>query len=305
MGGIRVEDLTVSKVEQEVCRIHGDLRRVADAVEVVQSVGSLAEVDRVAVGQEHDLVEHVEEAAGGLVDGHGDGAAACLRELPQEGDDPAGDRGVEAGGRLVEQEQAGIDEHLLSDADALALAAGDAAHQGAADDVVAAHGEAELVEDGLGLRGLLLAGEGAGQAEEGGVVEGLRHREVRVEDIILGDEAEGALERAGEGPAVVGDAAGEAAGGRHPPAEERQQRRLPAAGGAKHRQQLPRLDAPGDALQHHLLPPIHLHFVHHILPLHDQNQQLSCKKWQKKKKKPTISSKNTIRTLRTLRVTGC
>jgi len=68
LGDADVVEVAGGEVQQELRRVHGDLRNEAQRGEVVHAVPSLAVVDGVPVGDEQQLVEHVEHPARRLVD---------------------------------------------------------------------------------------------------------------------------------------------------------------------------------------------------------------------------------------------
>jgi hypothetical protein len=68
LGDADVVEVAGGEVQQELGRVHGDLRDEAQRGEVVHAVPGLAVVDGVPVGDEQQLVEHVEHPARRLVD---------------------------------------------------------------------------------------------------------------------------------------------------------------------------------------------------------------------------------------------
>lgn len=174
-------------------------------------------------------------------DQHG---AAVVGEAAQQLHDVAVHARVEAGGRLVEEDQGGLGQQLQGDRDALALAAGEGGDLLLLVDVELQLAE-DLVDPGLplGLRGV------RGEAELGRVLEGLLDGQLLVQDVVLRDQTD-ALPQLGEllveVPVVVEDVAlvGGAVAG-----ERLEQRRLAGAGGADHRDDRLLRDAEGDVLE--------------------------------------------------------
>lgn len=119
-----------------------------------------------------------------LVDGGDDGARLGVGEHAQLAEELEGHHAVEAGCRLIQEEQDGLGEKLHRHAGALALAAGHALEEGVADvhllDVGDAHGVGHL-RDALDAIGL---GAGLGHAKVGGEQE-------RLEDGHVGAAEEG------------------------------------------------------------------------------------------------------------------
>lgn len=111
-----------------------------------------------------------------------------------------------------------------------------------------------------------MTGEGAGEAEEGGVDEGLGDGEVGVEDVVLGDEAHVALHGAGEGPAVVGYGARELAA--QAAAECSEKGGLAGPRRPHHGQHFAGEDRPGHAFQDFPLVRIDLDSIDYIFELH-------------------------------------
>lgn len=216
-------------------------------------------------------MEHVEEPAGGLVNGHHHRAAAAAGELAEGGDDSLCGGGVQTRGGLVEEDEARIYQHLLPYAHPLPLPAGDSSQERPSDDAAPAGGETQLDDDGIGGGGLLRARERAGETKEGCVEEGLRDGEVRVEDIVLGDKAEVAAHGGGEGTAIVGDGPREG-GAAETAAEGCEEGGLAAARGAEHGEHLPRADQTRHTvedrpLRWRLSRFLALDLVHHLLEL--------------------------------------
>ncbi|SCF76177.1 hypothetical protein GA0115255_105493, partial [Streptomyces sp. Ncost-T6T-2b] len=118
--------------------------------------------------------------------------AAVVGEAAQQLHDIAVHARVEAGGRLVQEDQRRLGEQLQGDRDALALAAGERG-----DLLVLVDVELELGED-LGDPGLALGLGGVrGEAELGRVLEGLGDGQFLVQDVVLRDQTD-ALAQLGE-----------------------------------------------------------------------------------------------------------
>lgn len=178
----------------------------------------------------------------------GDDCPPATRHPAQRGDDPLRCGGVEAGGGLIEQQQARVHQHFLTYTDPLPLPARHPAQQWPPDHAIPAPREAELGRHHLRLLCLLPQREGAGQLQQGGVGERLEHGEVRVERVILRHEASAALRGTGEGPPIVGYAARDLPG--QPPAQGGQEGCLAAPGWAKHRHKLPGPGCAADAVEY-------------------------------------------------------
>lgn len=133
-GGGDAVEVAGGEVEEELGGVHGDAGGEAEGGEVAHAAAGAAVVDGVALGDEQQLVEHVEHPAGGLVDG-GDHRPSGRRpgEAAEHDEELRRRRGVEARGGLVEEQQRRVDEDLVPDARPLPLAARHAAHERAAD----------------------------------------------------------------------------------------------------------------------------------------------------------------------------
>jgi hypothetical protein len=163
--------------------------------EVRQGVLGRPVVGDLPAGCEHEEpVAHVQ--AEHAVGDHDDGPAV-VGEAAQHVHHRAVHAGVEAGGRLVEEQQRRLGQQLQGDADALALAAGEAVHV-----LVGALFQAQftdhLVDPGppLGFGGVLR------EAQLGGVGEGFADGQLGVQDVVLRDEAD-ALAQLGVVPVEV------------------------------------------------------------------------------------------------------
>ena len=88
------------------------------------------------------------------------------------GDDSHGGCGVQTGSGFVEQKQARVNQHLLTDTDSFFLSAGDSPEKWAADHAVAAASETQLGDDSFNGLGFFVGSKGGGKAEEGGEEKG-------------------------------------------------------------------------------------------------------------------------------------
>lgn len=85
---------------------------------------------------------------------------------------PAGSRAaLRTAGRLIEQQETGVDKQLVTHGGALALPAGDAFAEESAYDGVLAAVEPQRADDGVHARALVLLAHGARQAQLGRVPE--------------------------------------------------------------------------------------------------------------------------------------
>ena len=110
-------------------------------------LGGGAKVDLAPLVQHGDLVEDVVDALRGLVDGQAGGGAVELGRQAQGAAELEGVGAVEAAGAVVPALQRAAAERGLGDADALALAAADAAHEVVADLGVLGVAQAERGHD--------------------------------------------------------------------------------------------------------------------------------------------------------------
>ena len=193
--------LAAGQVQQEVGGVDPGGDGEAQRLEVVHRRLRSAVVNRVALAEQQQLVQLLVQAGRGLVDGGGHRAAAA-GQLAQHAQQVHGGGGVQPRGGLVQQQQRGVDQQLVPHGDALALAAGDAAAEEAADDGVAALGEAQRGNGGVHARQLVGAGHGARQAQHGGVVQRLVHRQRLVQQVVLHHVAHAALLVLGQRGAV-------------------------------------------------------------------------------------------------------
>mmetsp|Transcript_9235 Transcript_9235/g.23542 ORF Transcript_9235/g.23542 Transcript_9235/m.23542 type:complete len:211 (+) Transcript_9235:1156-1788(+) len=163
--------------------------------------------------QKQQAVELLENAPARLVDG-ADHELAIRRKPLEQPDRVFRHLAVQPAGRLIHEQDARVGHQLGSDRHALALASRYTADVLAADRRIAAVGEHELSEEFVhDLVQALLAG-GLRESQQSAVVEGLRGRERRQEDVGLRDGA--AERREGLGDAVaVERQGGISAGGEH------------------------------------------------------------------------------------------
>jgi len=200
------------------------------ALHVGDGVGRRSVVGDAAAGEEEELVKEGEDVGARLVDrqhqdhpvGAGHGLEAA-RERERGG-------GVEAGRRLVEEEQRRPSHELCADGGALPLPAADAALLLAADGGVRAVLQAELLQGRLHPPVALLVAERLRQPQPGGKLDRLAYRQRGEEEVVLEDEAAPAEEGLGRRgaaerhlPRLQFGALGSAA------REEREQRRLARA----------------------------------------------------------------------------
>nr|GMD62699.1 Os03g0282166 [Ipomoea batatas] len=99
---------------------------ISEFLEESGETGRGAAENRLAFGEEDQTVEKAEDSVAWLMDGH-DYNAAALRDSLENFDHHECASGVEAGGRLVEEEDDRVVDDVDSDRDAAALPAGDAA----------------------------------------------------------------------------------------------------------------------------------------------------------------------------------
>ena len=185
------------------------LERVPRVGEQLLALGASRHVaveidDRVRVGGpvvHQPPVEHVEDVVHqpvrlerGLVDREQHGAP-FVGEAAQEAHDVDGVFARQAGRGLVQHEQRGLGDQLLREVDALSLPAADPLFDRVADARVAGVGDLKLIEQPLDLGVDLLARGVRWQAQPRGVVERLSDRELREDDVVLRDVADGAAVR--------------------------------------------------------------------------------------------------------------
>ncbi len=197
--------------------------------------------DPAAGGEQQQPVAEVETEH--AVGDHDDGSAV-VGEAAQHLHDGAVHAGVESAGGFVEEQQGRLGEQFEGDADALALAAGEAG-----DDLVAAGCEAEFV-DHLGDAGGAFGGRGViGEAQFGGVGEGLPDGQLGVQDVVLRNQSD-ALAQFGvvavQVAAVVAD--GSAVGGAQP-GERVEQGGFAGAAGSGDGEQALLADREGDVVE--------------------------------------------------------
>ncbi len=210
--------------------------------EEVQRLLGRPEVGDRAAGRHHQ--ELVADRQLGHRVGDDEDRAAVVGEAAQQLHDVAVHARVEAGGRLVQEDQRRLGEQLQGDGDALALAAGEGA-----DLLVLVDVELELAQH-LVDAGLALGARGVGgEAQLGRVLQGPLDGQLLVQDVVLRHESD-ALAQLGEllveVPVVVEDVAlvGGAVAG-----QRLEQRRLAGTGGADHRDQRLLGNAEGDVPQ--------------------------------------------------------
>lgn len=149
--------LTIGKIQQKISRVNEiEPRSISDRSEVVHHPAGTAAVDRTTLGQDNHLIKHQVQPARWLVD-RGDHGPPTSCQTTKRRHDPLSHGGVEPGGRLVQQQQARVDEHLLPNAHSLALATGDATEERPAHHIVAAPHEPELRNHELDLLDLFLS----------------------------------------------------------------------------------------------------------------------------------------------------
>ena len=152
-------------------------------MEVVAHVGGGPLEGETAGDEDDEFVD--QEGVFHHVRGADDGAAG-IREVAEQAHELEFRGGIEAGSGLVEEKNRRLGEQLDGDAHALALAAGEPP-----DREVGALGEAELVE-GLREQAVeFVRRGGGGEAQARGEAQGLPDGQVEVDDVVLGNEAEG------------------------------------------------------------------------------------------------------------------
>lgn len=178
----------------------------ANVVEEVDHLVDVAEVRRLAVAQQQQLVEHVEDLRGGLMN-RDDQRLALLLGVPLEaGHEHVGRVGVQARGGLVEQHEGWVGEQLARDVGPLLLAAGQPALGVVTHPRVLARVQVQDVDDVVHVDHLLAARHGLGQPEARRVLQGLPQRQVGEEDVLLQDVADAPLPPLGQALPVQADA---------------------------------------------------------------------------------------------------
>ena len=162
---------------------------------------------------------------------------AAVREPAQKGEQLTGAGGIQAGGRLVQEEDVGAREQLDRDARALALAARERAHLH-----IGALGEAERAE--CLLHGQVHLGRRGGRwhPQRRRVAQRALERQVGVDDVVLGDVAEQPPERVEVAVEVDAVEAHRPALRRTHARQRLQQRGLAGAAAADDRDELARAD---------------------------------------------------------------
>lgn len=163
----------------------------AQVAEVAHALGGAVMVDDVAVEHEQDHVELQEDLRRGLVD-RSHHRPARVGQPVQEPDQVEGSGGVESGGRLVQEDQRGVDQQLHADRGALLLAARESADEAVADVGLGALLEAQRVDHALD-QGVLLGVRLEGQPQVGDEAEGLARREGGQHEVLLHHVADHAL----------------------------------------------------------------------------------------------------------------
>lgn len=151
-------------------------------------------VNGLAPRQEEQPVQEPQDPITRLVYGHHDNASALSNSL-EDLHHHEGAGGVEAGSRLVEEENDRIVDDVDSDRDTASFSAGDTTVAFVADDRLRGVPEAELVDESLDAGFLLGFGKRAGEAELGGEHERLFDCEHREEEIVLHDISRNDLQK--------------------------------------------------------------------------------------------------------------
>ena len=189
--------------------------------------GGGADVHGAAVGREQDeTIELLEERLPWLVDDRTDGDAVRGEAAERGGELERGGR-VEAGGGLVEENERRVGDHLQSDVDALALAAGEAAPRGVADDRVALLRQTEEIDHRPHPAVELRPWDVARQPDLGRETQQLVDGERRQHHVVLRDEGDELRDLRDLEPRAVD--AERAARRRQLAREQPEQRRLAAA----------------------------------------------------------------------------
>ena len=184
--GGRVGQGSLRRVEQQAA-LRGDL--VEPLAEVGEYLAGGAVVDGLASrSQDEDLVRAVDVVL--VVGDDDDRAAAVTGTRPmsqgrQQVHDVTVQLGVQAGGGLVEEQEAGACQQLDGGGDPLALASGELL-----DPLVHVRGQVKILQDLGDALAPLGLGHVLGEAQLSGVLEGLADSEGRVDDVALGDHTD-------------------------------------------------------------------------------------------------------------------
>mmetsp|Transcript_23882 Transcript_23882/g.56584 ORF Transcript_23882/g.56584 Transcript_23882/m.56584 type:complete len:533 (+) Transcript_23882:367-1965(+) len=155
--------------------------------------------------QQQDLIESSEDVLRGLVDG-GDHRAALLRDLLHVLDQGIRHLGVQAAGRLIQEQQGGASNQRERNVGTLPLATGDASDQAwGADHGVGTLPQVQLVDDIFNHLAALILGK-LGQDEGRCKRQVLARGQGLVHDVILGDVSH-AASHLGKGMAIIEDVA--------------------------------------------------------------------------------------------------
>ena len=98
-----------------------DIHEIIDAEETQRIIWAAAEAELAALAHEHDLIAQLKVQR--CVRDHDDGLALFGRKPPQRVHEIPFRSGIKTGGRLVQEEQAGVSQQLDRDARPLALSA--------------------------------------------------------------------------------------------------------------------------------------------------------------------------------------
>mmetsp|Transcript_26793 Transcript_26793/g.83934 ORF Transcript_26793/g.83934 Transcript_26793/m.83934 type:complete len:766 (-) Transcript_26793:220-2517(-) len=256
-------EVSVHEVEEEVGRVRVGGDAVADGLEIRERFRSIANVGLAALAEDHDLVEAVKDGSGRLVNGRDEHEVLAGGGFLDEGHDLRGRRGVEAGRRLVQEDDVRALDEREPDGQAALLAAGEALDELVAHARIGAASETHLVDDSIDHLVLLVLGgvevqvrgvlQRLAAGQEGPVEILLRHHEGAAAKHLVGER--GLIERD-----LAGGLAADSAEG-----ERVDERRLAGAGRAEDGQHVTAFNAAADLAIDDLLHllAILLAFDHH------------------------------------------
>mmetsp|Transcript_10838 Transcript_10838/g.44376 ORF Transcript_10838/g.44376 Transcript_10838/m.44376 type:complete len:304 (-) Transcript_10838:154-1065(-) len=180
-------------VDEEVCRVDVLRAREASSLEVLHTLAGRPEVGHASLRQHHQLVEEVEDSTARLVDRADDGAA-LLAQVVQCLQDTVGVVGIEAGRRLVEEDDTWVRDEAAADREPLLLSSRDASPELGADPGVPDLGEAQHLNELLHPLLSLLGADRGGKLEVCVELQCFSHGEQALKAVVLRHVARESIE---------------------------------------------------------------------------------------------------------------